>query len=1130
MPTPKKQDTPQYNNAQTRKGKHRGRYGNVPSKHKPVPKKHKYTYTFGHVNDQAYKEVVLSQPPPKNPKNLSEQKQNLPKKNEKKNKKKPKNKATSPQALILRNLKQELNQDLEPQKDLKEWEEFRNHPKNISQTDHTASYQNDLKDDLKDDIEDKDQEILLSPKNKSSLKKAPKKKPKDHNDIAKAVNLLDEQERINYATYASLHDKNKKFQEDDHKAQLNTMFNDIDHHHFIPNHNNYLLNESKEDINEPELKENVALPASQQNMLEIEEIEEEIDLTTLDNKKVVFKWAKANLPKKPAVDFYTQVAYVLQKAHGLGSGLKKLVKKRAEGEDEETQELYQLFLECWNQPQHFGQVAELATHLANMDDTKAADLSKIKALIETLNLVDENRLDEIMKAFAVDDESVNYTQLMLALFPKKDKRQENFYEKVIKAMVGDDDDDDGGLPGMPGMGGIMLLSMQQSNSNTSENTGSFPLNLSFMEQEDFQGTLLENTDPNNLKEQLMFAKLCQKKFSDAALATAFIENKPQNMDIGNLDNEAYKDALEAMETYLEDDEGGLKIAEKQQIAAKTSSKYSLKALMKLPVGKLYPRIEVYKQRIQNMNYAGIDTNHSEENWFKHLTINPAYQSFFKQLFNAFLGDETLSIPANLPQNILVQHVFRDKELLKLLEEATKLGVKAPRGFNNDTGDFLHKGIEIKNKKSLRNLLDMKQAMRSQKIANLDSILYACYHLDSQDFKYEPNIVNNLVKYYNKIGSTYQKKQFLQPRSLIKFRKLIEQKGDPSSYFTSNLKGRIHNFFVFEYEALQQLMKNYGSQNEEKKPLCLILHTDVNSAEFMQDRHLTKVITDNKLFTLVLEGFPNLAAYGKKIPEIANTYGGGKIDQLMIAAHGLPKNVELTHQKEFAKGNKALDDLLDVIFAHMDKKGDLPQYKQPNRRILLNACYTGTPTLAAKKELENLNSQAQKAFLSEFYKQNINLRQYIEAYAEKKNADIQHVIGANQPTTFGKLMEKDGKLTLADKFLNNKTLKKNRKEALEYALRHNYNPVQFLAYFQEIYARDDINIDWKTIIQNRWKNANKHGNEKVRVHDGKSLVSKQKFDQSLHLFLEKDLNLTKLYELIKNVGWMAKEAESAEEVD
>ena len=935
---------------------------------------------------------------------------------------------------------------------------------------------------------------LAMSKGNAKQKQSKKYTPQYTDDEIKGIRK-DKQDLNNFKKFAKSLQNHKVFKGKDLKEQMDDMY------HFDGNLPPLALSDAASSLDDyPETKENIGpnIPDTQEikevKMKDKEQPKEEYNHTALPalDMQPSLQWLEMNLLDDPSPELMPPIANVIAVNHHFGNDAKQIVAKKATKHN-----FYKLILDHWNSPEKLPKIGDLATHLFTMDNNALADLPTIKALILKLG-IDPKTLNNYVKNA---DDNLNFIQLMISLDPTNDDWHDAFYDFMNNNILGD-----GSAQAHLGMSNELVfvglgVENEISSSESEQNNARVALNLDFIKQENFQDILLKEAYNTYSTEQFQFAQLYKKVFKDSKTAQSLLDKK-EELEIDD-------DDIKKMDDYLKK---GVVIADKQE-AIETNS-LDTKQLLGTPVNKIQDMLEPFVQA-------------HGKGWEKRLATHPVYQAFFKKLYQ--VSNESDEIILAMADNILVKEIFLDKEWFILFKQADKHRLhNTPSAYKPETHSISSiKKIQIKNKKSFKNLL---QVFIDLKYSKTGMTPHAAYDLDSGEFEFDSNLVANFNKYLAKITSEYNKSQFLLGTSQVKFRQLTKKKSNPSSYFDSILKGKIQNFFVFDYEALEQLIINYKQGNNTKppKPLCLILHTDVNSSAFMQDPYLTKVITNKKLFTLVLEGQPNLEAYGALIPKIAEKYGvNGKIDQLMIAGHGFKKEIQLTQAKEFKNHKPALDQLLDVVFKHMDQKNAPAKDKQPNRRILLNACHTGEPTLATKEELEKLNPQEQKAFLKKFYEDNadnLNLQEYIENYAKKKGADIKHVIGANMATNFDKLIEEDtGKLTLADKFMNNKALKTDKKDILEYTIKHNYNPHHFASYLMEAYYRKDT--DWQviqSIIQSRVKNANHVAGQQEQVRSKNDLkygfLDKGKFDKSLHILLKKPFKLLYVYDFIKELGW------------
>lgn len=175
---------------------------------------------------------------------------------------------------------------------------------------------------------------------------------------------------------------------------------------------------------------------------------------------------------------------------------------------------------------------------------------------------------------------------------------------------------------------------------------------------------------------------------------------------------------------------------------------------------------------------------------------------------------------------------------------------------------------------------------------------------------------------------------------------------------------VRNYHRFQAALLNQLVTN-EADTSKSKPLLLILHTgtDHNGA-FHRDDQLTALVEHPRNLTIMVEGALSLDALGGEATRIARTYGqGGRIQQLMLAGHGLPRAMDLAGSPDrpgsTERGALDLDGnrrrteaFLRRIIDRMDTG--------PDARIVLNACLTAADEVS--RDLPADPARARRAIL------------------------------------------------------------------------------------------------------------------------------------------------------------------------
>lgn len=162
---------------------------------------------------------------------------------------------------------------------------------------------------------------------------------------------------------------------------------------------------------------------------------------------------------------------------------------------------------------------------------------------------------------------------------------------------------------------------------------------------------------------------------------------------------------------------------------------------------------------------------------------------------------------------------------------------------------------------------------------------------------------------------------------------------------------VRNLHHFQFPALVRLMiDRVGGHTGQ--PLALILHTGLDhSGAFHHDSHLTTAIVGNPNRVIMLEGKETLAEIQNDLPTIAATYGGGQIDQVMIAGHGNSRLIELagtTTMGTTADGRPEVQQTNDTLDLD-NNEAATRQFMQilgglmggPTNRVVFNGCLTGS---------------------------------------------------------------------------------------------------------------------------------------------------------------------------------------------
>jgi hypothetical protein len=255
---------------------------------------------------------------------------------------------------------------------------------------------------------------------------------------------------------------------------------------------------------------------------------------------------------------------------------------------------------------------------------------------------------------------------------------------------------------------------------------------------------------------------------------------------------------------------------------------------------------------------------------------------------------------------------------------------------------------------------------------------------------------------------------------------IDDKVDPRSFQNGELQGYIRNFHRFEGRLLKRLILNMKN-TQRTKPLTLILHSNLDhNGAFHRDPELFKVVDSAFSNTIMIEGGESLGDYKSQITPMAQKYGmNNKIDQVMFAGHGNAQLVELAGSvvqglngklaqdrddvdTRKGAGSKAdTDALFDEVLKNMDQLADLQDKKQPNRRILFNACLTNSNLVGVALTGDE---QAARNTINDWIQKHMSLATYLNDRAKTKGVDTK-ALGANASINVVELMDNKGALDM-----------------------------------------------------------------------------------------------------------------------
>lgn len=162
---------------------------------------------------------------------------------------------------------------------------------------------------------------------------------------------------------------------------------------------------------------------------------------------------------------------------------------------------------------------------------------------------------------------------------------------------------------------------------------------------------------------------------------------------------------------------------------------------------------------------------------------------------------------------------------------------------------------------------------------------------------------------------------------------------------------VRNLHHFDDAALARLQTD-SVAGHVGQPLALILHNGIDhNGAFHHDGHLTTAITSNPHRVVMIEGRENLGAVETEVSRVAAAYGGGHINQVMIAGHGESRVIEqsgTTFSTTDAQGQPSVDansqdidlDANNAATVHLFNTL-LPLMGGADSRIVFNACLTAS---------------------------------------------------------------------------------------------------------------------------------------------------------------------------------------------
>lgn len=266
-------------------------------------------------------------------------------------------------------------------------------------------------------------------------------------------------------------------------------------------------------------------------------------------------------------------------------------------------------------------------------------------------------------------------------------------------------------------------------------------------------------------------------------------------------------------------------------------------------------------------------------------------------------------------------------------------------------------------------------------------------------------------------------------------------------------------------------QNVPNDQRKPLTLILHTALDHNGA-FHRDAQLTNVITNNNILTLMIEGAETMAQVQAQIQPLAQAYGrDGRIDQTMFAGHGNARSIELAGPARFRTATATADhtttradfvpfstgDTITVMefysggFARgyangrtgyfpinlTSLAGDATAIPQsvdldnapmettalfdellrnmandpataPHRRIVFNACLTGSNTVTTPLDANEATAQAQ---VRDEIRLNASLATFLQDRARARGLNTITVLGANGSIGVVRLLDSSDGLTI-----------------------------------------------------------------------------------------------------------------------
>lgn len=260
----------------------------------------------------------------------------------------------------------------------------------------------------------------------------------------------------------------------------------------------------------------------------------------------------------------------------------------------------------------------------------------------------------------------------------------------------------------------------------------------------------------------------------------------------------------------------------------------------------------------------------------------------------------------------------------------------------------------------------------------------------------PHAIEKLISYYNLQKPGFQADNGVEISSFLSF---LKETGDDPFKYTRLLN--VRNYHRFEKASLDKVLANQEGKNTEKKPLTLAIVAayDHNGA-FHRTATMTQVLTNDKNYTILIEGAKSLGEIQGNFAGIAKKYGTlnlGKIDQVLSSGHGDAHMQEMAgdlnasgeqmdaHPIDIKNNRTETDAYFQELLKHMSNNPAHPA------RIVLDACLTNSNSVDPNFKFDK-NPDIAERQVREAIKNNSSLAFYLKQMVDgKSNVDVK---GAN----------------------------------------------------------------------------------------------------------------------------------------